>query len=467
MATLQRIPFHVDVERREDERLRADKLYNDALTALDRALPAAPRPPEAPARPDDRNLERLNQLWQILPETRPAPGRGLRSRLAHFVWTLIEPYLERQQSFNSVLVDQLNRSAPDVRALARHAAAVAEEQAEHRAALARFHTRLIEYLQQITLFVDSKDRAVAAHLRCVVDALADELLRGTESVRTRERRLEQIRDTLATLQQRTSMLQREVERLGTAGAASTGAAPAPADAPSALDHYRGYKYVGFEDRFRGSQPEVRQRQAAYVEEFRGATDVLDVGCGRGEFLELLQEAGIGARGIDLNGAMVEVCRARGLVAEESDALAYLESIPDASLGGLFAAQVVEHMPAGYLLQFLDAAYLKLRPGSKLVLETINPTCWTAFFDSYIRDLTHVHPVHPDTLRYMMSASGFEPAEIRYTSPYPDAQKLQPTSLPEHADGDLHRIVDAYNAVVLRLNNLMFSYLDYAAISVRA
>ncbi|HXE81604.1 MAG TPA: class I SAM-dependent methyltransferase, partial [Vicinamibacterales bacterium] len=377
----------------------------------------------------------------------------------------IEPYLERQESFNSLLVDHLNRSTPGVRALAAHAADVARGDEEYRAALARFHTRLIEYLQQITLYVDTKDRAVAAHLRCIVDALADELLRGTESVRTRERRLEQIRDTVAALQQRTSMLQREMERLVVSGVTARQSAEA-ARSPATLDRFRGHTYVGFEDRFRGSQPEVRQRQAMYVDEFRGARDVLDVGCGRGEFLELLQDAGIPARGIDLNGAMVEVCRSRSLAAEEADAVTYLESLPDGSLGGLFAAQVVEHMPAAYLLRFLDAAYLKLRPGSKIVLETINPTCWTAFFDSYIRDLTHVHPVHPDTLRYLLGASGFGPAEIRYASPYPEAQKLQVTTIPEHADAELHRIVDAYNAVVMRLNSLMFSYLDYAAIAVR-
>ena len=464
MAILQRIPFHAEVERREDERLRADKAYNEALTALDRAIPTDSASSPPPERPDDQQVERLNQLWEILPQASPPPGRGLRSRLAHFVWRLVEPYLERQQAFNSVLVDHLNRSSPGVRALAAYTAQAEREQAEYRSTLARFHTQLIQYLQQITFYVDSRDRAVAAHLRCVVDALAEELLRGTESVRTRERRLEEIRDTLSTIQQRTSMLQREVERLGTGGVAAA-AGPAPAAAP--LDHYRGYKYVGFEDRFRGSQPEVRHRQAIYVDDFRGASDVLDVGCGRGEFLELLREAGITARGIDLNRAMVEVCRARGLAAEEHDALAYLESLPDGSLGGLFAAQVVEHLTAGYLLRFLDTAYLKLRPGARLVIETINPTCWTAFFDSYIRDLTHVHPVHPDTLRYMMSASGFQPAEIRYTSPYPESQKLQLTSLPEHADADLHRIVDVYNASIARLNSLMFSYLDYAAISVRA
>jgi SAM-dependent methyltransferase len=462
---LQRVPFHSEVERREGERLHADKLYNDALTALDRAVPEVPAAPAGPENPDERQVQQLNELWHILPDAKPRPGRGLRSRLAAFVWNLIEPYLARQQAFNSVVVDHVNRSTQGVRGLAEHARTTGAADAEFRGALGRFHTYLIQYLQQITLYVDSKDRAVAAHLRCVVDALAEELLRGTESVRTRERRLEEIRNALATLQQRSAMLQREVERLATAGVATQGPAAGRDAAP--LDRYRGYKYVGFEDRFRGSQPEVRLRQAAYVDEFRAASDVLDVGCGRGEFLDLLQEAGIRARGVDANPAMVEVCRERGLAVESGDALGHLESLPDGSLGGLFGAQVIEHMQAGYLLRFLDLAYLKLRPGAKIVLETINPACWTAFFDSYIRDLTHVHPVHPDTLRYMLSSSGFQPAEIRYTSPYPEAQKLQLTSLPKHADPDLHRIVDAYNATTARLNSLMFSYLDYAAISVRA
>ena len=78
-----------------------------------------------------------------------------------------------------------------------------------------------------------------------------------------------------------------------------------------------------------------------------------------------------------------------------------------SLGGLFAAQVVEHLEPDYLMRFLDAAYHKLRPGSKIVLETINPACWFAFFSSYIRDITHVRPLHPDTLQYFLRASGFQ------------------------------------------------------------
>ena len=117
--------------------------------------------------------------------------------------------------------------------------------------------------------------------------------------------------------------------------------------------------------------------------------------------------------------MVAVARERGLDATHADALGYLASLPDESLGGLIATQVVEHLEPSYLMRLLDAAAQKLQPGAPIVLETINPACWLAFFSSYIRDFTHVRPVHPETLQYLLRASGFERVEIRYSAPVPE------------------------------------------------
>ena len=122
--------------------------------------------------------------------------------------------------------------------------------------------------------------------------------------------------------------------------------------------------------------------------------MLDVGCGRGEFLQLLREHGISGRGVDLNHEMVAECRAAGLEAEEADAVSYMTGLPDGSLGGLMAAQVVEHLEPDYLLRLLDEAFRVLRPDSPIALETINVTSWSAFFTSYLRDLTHVRPDPP-------------------------------------------------------------------------
>jgi O-antigen chain-terminating methyltransferase len=230
-----------------------------------------------------------------------------------------------------------------------------------------------------------------------------------------------------------------------------------------------YKYVGFEDRFRGAPGEIRERLSDYLPHFEGAGNVLDVGCGRGEFLDLLRERGITARGLDLNHEMVELCRERGLEVVEADALAYVSAQPDESIGGLLAAQVVEHLQPDYLIRLLDTAFHKLRPGAAIVLETINPACWVAFFESYIRDLTHVKPVHPDTLRYLLTASGFHPVDIEFKAPYPERDKLQRVPVPPveaGASAETHAIAamaETFNGNADRINRLLFTWLDYAAI----
>jgi O-antigen chain-terminating methyltransferase len=224
-----------------------------------------------------------------------------------------------------------------------------------------------------------------------------------------------------------------------------------------------YKYVGFENLYRGSQDAIRARLESYLPYFEGTADVLDVGCGRGEFLDLLKARGISARGLDLNHEMVEVCRARGLDVTERDAVTYLEQQADGALGGIFAAQVVEHLQPGYLLRLLDLAFQKLRPGAPIVLETLNPACWTAFFDSFIRDITHVWPLHPDTLRYLVLASGFPAARIEYRSPVAPQDRLQPVPVPPGAAADL---AETFNANVEKLNARMFTFLDYAIVGSR-
>ena len=209
--------------------------------------------------------------------------------------------------------------------------------------------------------------------------------------------------------------------------------------------------------------------------------MLDVGCGRGEFLDLLRSKGLSVRGVDLNHEMVEMCRARGLDVAHGDALSYLRALPDASLGGLFAAQVVEHLTPDYLLAFLNEAQRVLRPGAPIVLETINVACWYAFFQSYIRDITHARPLHPETLKYLVIASGFAAAEIEFRVPVPEADRLQkapdvilvrPTSMDtEPANSDekeaLFTLTRTVNANFDTLNRLMFTYLDYVVIGRRA
>jgi SAM-dependent methyltransferase len=469
-----------DLAELERERAEADRRYNEALTALDRAMPGGPALPGLPAAADRSALSRLNEMWKVALDA-PPPGRGVRTRLARFVAAIVAPGLERQQAFNSVLVDHLNRAAEAEAAITNAAAATQGALTDYAAALSAFHSHLILYLQQVTLYVDTKDRRAMGGLMAVyeplLNAMTDEIAKRWESMLAREQRFaarveavngahDDVRGTLATLQQATLSVRRELERVLAGAPVAAARSAADAAAPKSAPTIDSYKYVGFEDRFRGAPEEIRRRLADYVPDFAGASDVLDVGCGRGEFLDLLRASGVRGRGLDLNHEMVEVCRARGLDAAEGDALGYLLAQPDGSLGGLFAAQVVEHLEPSYLMRTLDAAYHALRPGSRIVLETINPACWFAFFESYIRDLTHVRPIHPDTLAYLLTASGFQQVGIRYRAPYPEREKLQPIALGDDASPAALAAADTLNANAERINRLLFTHLDYAAVAVR-
>lgn len=298
---------------------------------------------------------------------------------------------------------------------------------------AAIQNRLILFLQKITGFVETKDRSIGG------SELREEIVRG------RARTLE---------------LQRAVDQLASAG-------PAASDAPGAPPAARGVAgatYVGFEDQFRGSREEIRARLEDYMPIFAGASEVLDVGCGRGELLDLFREHGIQARGVDLNGSMVAACRERGLDAATGDAVSYLESVPDGSLGGLIAIQVVEHLEPAVLIRFLETAFLKMRPGAPIVLETINAACWMAFFETYMRDLTHAQPLHPDTLKFLVQASGFRHTDVRFRAPVRDEDRLPRVERP--ASAELAPLADAINAHADRLNARLFSSMDYAVIARR-
>ena len=409
----------------------------------------APIPP-----PDRYQLERLNSLYDLAAGAQ-LPGEGWRDKLLDRLRRFLVRLLFQQQEFNAALVDHINRNAL-VGIEAHHAS-----------------ERTIAWVEQK---VQDTTRSVADHLA----GQTDELRRHQEALAAWEQRSgnavsrltashEEMRTSLGVLQQVAHALKRDVGRLTASGAMPPAAAPSSAEpvnpatvAAGQLESADSHTYVGFEDRFRGSTDEISERVSEYLPYFQDASDVLDIGCGRGEFLALLHEQGVRAKGIDINGSMVEVCRQQGLDATEADALSYLRAQPDNSLGGLFAAQVVEHLEPRYLTGLLDIAFDKLRPGAPIILETINPACWFAFFESYIRDITHVRPIHPDTLTYLLVASGFQHVDVRYRAPYPEHDKLQRIA-PQASLGDS---VDTLNANVERLNGLLFTWLDYAAIGRR-
>jgi len=167
-------------------------------------------------------------------------------------------------------------------------------------------------------------------------------------------------------------------------------------------------YRGFEDLFRGPEQMIRERQHVYLP-LLGDGPVLDAGCGRGEFLDLLREAGIEGRGVDLDPGMVERCREKGHEVEQGDLLETLAAAAPASLGTIFCAQVAEHLEPEQLQRLLALSAERLRPGGKLIVETVNPHSAAALKAFWV-DPTHRSPLFPETLLALCQLSGFAAAD---------------------------------------------------------
>ena len=455
-----------DLTRLERERREADRTYHDALARLDAATL---QPPAAPPPPADGGVAALEALAGVSSAPAGAGAPRWRRWLLKLAARVARPALRRQEAFNRALVEHLADRAAARRGERGQAAEPVRGPA---APAADFQSRLVQYCRQITPYVDAKDREVSGVLRRVSEdnaVRASELAAAIERLTAAQRGLS---ESVGILQASTRAAAREIGRLrgpdDEPSPREAAEAPAPPAAGDVLAGADAYKYVSFEDAFRGSQDDVRARQQEYLQYFEGAADVLDVGCGRGEFLDLLRERRIPARGIDANAEMVERCRERGVEASRADALSHVAALPDGSLGGLFAAQVVEHLDAGYLVRLLEQAHRTLRPGSRVVLETINPASWVAFFSAYLRDVTHRQPLHPDTLSYLLRASGFVEVEVIYRSPLPAAAKLlRAAADPATADGAAVRtLAETFNRNVDRLNALLFADQDYAAVATR-
>jgi O-antigen chain-terminating methyltransferase len=301
----------------------------------------------------------------------------------------------------------------------------------------------------------------------VVDARDDMRVARTptETVQVLEvysRRLEAMGlrlEGLLALRDRIEALSEEVRGLREGLAA---AHPSAEAAAAAVRSAEDSAYTAFENRFRGSREELRLRQADYVELLRGHAPVLDLGCGRGELLELLRSAGIAARGVEGNAHAVRECRAKGLDVAEGDLVAFLERQASGAVGAVFAAQVAEHLEPGRLAALLAAAHRALAKDGLLVLETVNVASALAFHDVFIRDLTHERPLHPETLRFMAAAAGFSDARIELRSPVPDDVRLH--LLP--GGGMPPPVVKVMNENIERLNALLFAPLDYALVARR-
>ena len=208
-----------ELTRLERARKAADRAYNDALTALDRALVPRHGLPDPPRHFDEHVITPLNESWRVAPGDDAFLGTGWKGRLRKLVWDVLEPIVQRQQRFNGLLVDHVNRSVPVGVDAQQTTAALVQAVGEYMGALETFQSRLVQYLQQITPYVDTKDYRVAglSHATSVLGGLCDEIRKRAESAAAREQRfghhVEELRTTVSQVQRDLLAVRRQLERL--------------------------------------------------------------------------------------------------------------------------------------------------------------------------------------------------------------------------------------------------------------
>jgi O-antigen chain-terminating methyltransferase len=220
-----------------------------------------------------------------------------------------------------------------------------------------------------------------------------------------------------------------------------------AEAQHTLDAF----YVALEDRLRGNRETILERLGVYLPFLRdnglggAARPVLDLGCGRGEWLELMRQEGFTASGVDTNRILAEQCRALDLQVAEADILAHLRDLPDESQGVVTCFHVVEHLPLESVLQMLSEVLRVLQPGGLVIFETPNPRNVLVGSCNFYYDPTHRNPVPSPVLQFMLEARGFARVEVLNLNPS-DAQ-------PVAGDTDIAR----------RFNEYFYGPMDYAVI----
>jgi SAM-dependent methyltransferase len=184
-------------------------------------------------------------------------------------------------------------------------------------------------------------------------------------------------------------------------------------------HFLDAFYVAFEDQFRGSREDILNTLKVYLPLIQEAqvgtpeSSILDVGCGRGEWLELLRESGYTARGIDINRVMLEQCRSRGLEVVEADVIDYLRTLPDSSLGAVTGFHIIEHLSFETLVQLFDETVRVLKPGGLVIFETPNTRNILVGSGDFYRDPTHKNPIHPDTISFLAKSRGLIKSEAYF------------------------------------------------------
>ncbi|PID58010.1 hypothetical protein CSB45_04795 [candidate division KSB3 bacterium] len=434
----------------------------------------------------DTYLNRLNTLWSV--EYHDAPLHSERvaakpsslkekilSPVKKFIVRTVQPLIEHvglrqdrmldaQREFNAATVQSVNGLVElideDLKSIRQEVSAQFQT---FQQSLDTFQLNLEAFQQKLDMFQEHFER-----LQSFIDNRLEQIEPRIEAfdtaIWTFERRKEALEIDHILLNQKLGQLADAFQQQLSESDACSHLQQVLSDKERQDD----YRYLVFENLHRGDERDIQRRLTGYMQYYENCSAVLDVGCGRGEFLELLTEHQIESYGIDTNRTMVHYCRHKGLQAQEADVISHLEALPDDSLGGIFIAHLVEHLTLDELQQVLRLCFAKLQPHKYLILETPNPQSLYTLSHHFYKDLSHRNPLDPEALLHLVNSSGFEEARIEVKNPFPDgishAKLLQKTKVEQLNDRALQEYFETLNQNMQQLNDIIYGYLDYAIIS---
>lgn len=349
---------------------------------------------------------------------------------------------------------------------------------EYLSSQVEFQANLVRVLNELNKVRDTRLVTVDDYYRATLLSLEKQF---QDTLRSYAQSFEQQIATLAmndqiqatelkTLDAVTRGLERIIGRMSSSSDShSSSNAPASSNSPSSDSP--SYNYLLLENRYRGAEQEIARRLLPYVSVFQDGSNtpttqkpILEIGSGRGELQELFHDTKITSYGIEINRAMYEHCQQKGLDVRFENAISHLETLSDKALGGLIAVQVVEHLPQQVLSQLLLLTEKKVQKGGRVVIETINTESLVALGHNYFRDPSHIFPLHPDTMCYLMELAGLQVLEVRKLSPYPTGAMLQTIPVQDYMPPRWIETVDTLNRNLSQLNALLYGHQDYCVIA---
>jgi len=311
--------------------------------------------------------------------------------------------------------------------------------------IARFLGRVTVFLGRvITIPQRNFNSAILHSLRITLDGIRDmnrntaiferQMRQIDEQLRKKSALIDYLKTGLVSQERRVSILLEELRRQLTT---ENGGQAAFSHNLAGLDILDPL-YLAFENQFRGTREEIRERLVEYIPLIRqsgaGVTEreILDIGCGRGEWLEIMKDEGLLAKGLDLNHVLVRECREKGFEIVEGDAIRHLRSLSDNSLGAITAFHLIEHLNFDDRIALFDESVRVLKPGGVAIFETPNPRNLLVGSCNFWSDPTHLRPLYPETHQFLMEYRGFCKVELLFLHPHDPEQRLPEEEAPQLA-----------------------------------